>query len=234
VFDIGESLAAARRAQGLDLAAAEELTCIRQRNLQALESERFELLPGWTYTRAFLRTYANALGLDADRFVAEFEERFPEPVDEIPLVLPRRRRQVPMRLFLVIAALASVGVFVAWSGTANDKISTPPAANAAPPPRHVVHVVKAARVVSAPAPKPVLRTLVIRAISGDCWVQVRRGGATGPVIYESTLHQGGTLRFGPVKLWIRFGAPWNVDVRRGGKPVAGITPTQRTPIDLLA
>jgi cytoskeletal protein RodZ len=82
LFDIGASLTAAREAQGLVLADAERLTCLRERYLLALEEDRFEALPGHAYARAFLRSYADVLSLDADRFVAEFDQRFPEHAAE--------------------------------------------------------------------------------------------------------------------------------------------------------
>jgi cytoskeleton protein RodZ len=82
LFEIGASLTAAREAQGLVLADAERLTRLRAGYLRALEEDRFEALPGRTYARAFLRSYADALSLDADRFVAEFDQRFPEHTEE--------------------------------------------------------------------------------------------------------------------------------------------------------
>jgi cytoskeletal protein RodZ len=82
VFDIGASLTAARESQGLVLADFERLTRLREKHLRALEEDRFEALPGHAYARAFLRSYADALSLDADRFVEEFDQRFPEPQEE--------------------------------------------------------------------------------------------------------------------------------------------------------
>jgi len=82
LFEIGASLTAARESQGLVLADAERLTRLRERYLRALEEDRFDALPGRTYARAFLRSYADALSLDADRFVEEFDQRFPEPAEE--------------------------------------------------------------------------------------------------------------------------------------------------------
>ena len=73
MFDIGASLAAARESRGLSLVDAERLTCVRGKYLAALEQNDYDALPGRTYARAFLRTYASALGLDADKFVAAFE-----------------------------------------------------------------------------------------------------------------------------------------------------------------
>jgi cytoskeletal protein RodZ len=82
LFDIGASLTAARESQGLVLADAERLTRLRERYLRALEEDRFDVLPGRAYARAFLRSYADALSLDADRFVAEFDQRFPQPDED--------------------------------------------------------------------------------------------------------------------------------------------------------
>ncbi len=95
MFEIGASLTAARESQGLVLADAERLTRLRERYLRALEEDRFDVLPGRTYARAFLRSYADCLSLDADRFVAEFDQRFPEPVDEtlVPVFGTRRSRR---------------------------------------------------------------------------------------------------------------------------------------------
>jgi hypothetical protein len=97
--------------------------------------------------------------------------------------------------------------------------------------------VLAARHTSAPAATPVARqsapqTLIVSAAHGDCWVQVRRGGATGPVLYEGTLHQGGALRFGATPLWLRLGAPGAVVITRGGKPVQGLNGSQ--PLNITA
>src|SRR3954451_18420741 len=91
MFEIGASLAAARRARGLGLRDAERITCMRVRYLSALEEERFDALPGRTYARAFLRTYATALGWRADRFVAEFDahEREPEEDEVVEFLLSR-------------------------------------------------------------------------------------------------------------------------------------------------
>src|SRR5690348_13886865 len=114
MFDIGASLAAARRARGLGVRDAERLTCMRAKYLTALEEGRFDELPGRTYARAFLRTYAAALGLRADEFVAEFDAQHPEPEEEeIVVVRPRRRVRMPV----TVPALAAVAVvaILGWS-----------------------------------------------------------------------------------------------------------------------
>jgi hypothetical protein len=230
LFEIGESLAAARRAQRLELVDVEALTCIRQRNLAALEAEQFDVLPGRAYARAFLRTYARAHGLDADRLVAELDARYPELEEHAAPLLPRRReRRVPLRLFAVLAAAAAIGAFVAWGGGSSPKSPptlAPPAAARAAPPARVRHHVASLAVVK---PKPA--NLVIRAVRGNCWLLVRVGGASGRVIYEATLARGHSITFGHVKLWVRFGAPANVEVHRGSRAVGGLG-TGSTPVNL--
>jgi Helix-turn-helix domain len=55
MLEIGSSLREARERRGLELAKVEAATRIRARYLEALESERFELLPEGPYRRSFLR-----------------------------------------------------------------------------------------------------------------------------------------------------------------------------------
>jgi hypothetical protein len=73
--------------------------------------------------------------------------------------------------------------------------------------------------------------LVVHAKEGPCWLLVRRGGASGPVMYEGTLQAGATIRFA-ARVWVRLGAPWNVAVHRGSHTVHGLSTTK--PINLVA
>jgi cytoskeleton protein RodZ len=228
MIEIGASLAAARRARGLDLRAAERLTCMRGRYLLALEEERFDQLPGRTYARAFLRSYAAALGLEADRFVAEFDEQVPpEDVAEIVAPPPRRARRRSLRTPLVLAAAAALVGIVFWSGW--NRSSTLPTAVATPK-KNVPATAASVRPlhpVAKPKVDPAL--LVIRA-RGACWVQLRRGDANGPVLAERTLQAGDVVRVTLARVWLRLGAPWNVTVHRGAALVRNLP--RSVPVDL--
>ena len=79
MFEIGSSLREARGRRRLDLDEVAEATMIRVRYLEALENERFYLLPKGPYRRSFLREYADFLGLDGEAFAAEYDLRFVEP-----------------------------------------------------------------------------------------------------------------------------------------------------------
>ncbi len=224
MFDIGASLAAARQARGLELADAERLTRIRARHLAALEHDSFDALPGRTYARAFLRSYASALGLDADRFVQAFEELVPVPEEDLLPAEPRRRRAPVLgaRTFATITAIA-VGVgFAAWAITKPSRqelVPGPLVAASVPAAPRVQHVLGARHTA---VKKIRSHKLVIRAARGDCWLLVRRGGPAGAVLYEATLRRGHTVRFAERTVWVRFGAPGMVDVRRGATVVHGL------------
>jgi hypothetical protein len=227
VIQIGPSLAAARRARGLELRDAEQLTCLRSKYLAALEDERYYDLPGRTYARAFLRTYANALGLDADKLVAEFDEQFPE-LAEGPIVLPPpklRRLRVDWRLAPVAAVLAIVTALVwsAWRGDQTPKATSfsPPAAAAAASHVRAAHKT----IIQRPS------ALVIRATGGPCWVLARRDDASGAVLAQQTLQPGQTLRLSAPHVWLRLGAPWNASVHRGTR--AAQLGTTQLPLNIV-
>jgi cytoskeletal protein RodZ len=228
VTDLGASLAAARETRGLSLVDAERLTNIRIRHLAALERGDYDALPGRTYARAFLRTYARALGLDADKLVADFEEQVPDEEAELVAALPRRR-SLPAGKIALAAVVVGAFAVVAWAGTSSHSNRTPPVANAAP----VVSQPATTTAKTTIARSPRSTALVVRATRGNCWLQVRADGASdGRVLFEGTLAQGQTKRFDEPKLWIRFGAPGAVDVSRGGTAVGGLEGLN--PVDVIA
>ena len=232
MFEIGGSLREARLKRGLTAADVQKAIRIRDRYLQALEEERWELLPGDAYVKGFLRTYADYLGLDGNLYVEEYNSRFARP-DESQLVPERFARRDTrfggigfLRPLVVVGVIvAVVAVFTAWQlrGSPSKKHSAPPTTGpttTAPPSKHKKHEKKTHKHVAAALPS---RAVVV-ASRGNSWLWVRSGGATGPTVYEGTLLQGKTLpvnlKGGPV--WIRFGYAPAVDLRLGGKLVHGL------------
>src|ERR671932_171860 len=89
---IGERLREARMRQGLDLGEGGVATKIRAKYLRALENDEFAMLPGSTYVKSFLRTYAEYLGLDAQLLVEEFRAQHePRGEGELQSFGPRAR-----------------------------------------------------------------------------------------------------------------------------------------------
>lgn len=205
---------------------------IRGRYLEALEDERFDQLPAGPYARSFLREYAEFLGLDGDMLANEYALRYEQPAEpEQPTPLPLSRADgvmrwldgVPMRRFAValgVAALVAVAV-IELGNTGGG--STPPAARStttSPPartrttPRAAGHAKKTVPATAAPA------SLMLTAARGRCWLSVHVGSSTGTTVYQATLEQGQTVRFGLRKpLWIRIGAPEYLDARIGSRSV---------------
>ena len=62
----------------------------------------------------------------------------------------------------------------------------------------------------------------IDAARGPCWLEVHAGSSTGKLLYTGVLEQGKTLSFEKTVLWIRFGAPENVDLTLNGKPLRNV------------
>ena len=91
--DIGETLRDARMRARIDVSEIEAKTKIRAKYLRALENEEWGLLPGPTVVKSFLRTYAQALGLDGKALVEEYRQRFEEPGEAAlePIVAGQQR-----------------------------------------------------------------------------------------------------------------------------------------------
>jgi cytoskeleton protein RodZ len=218
VFEIGSSLREARSRQKLELSQVERDTRIRGRYLAALENDEFDVLPAPAYVKGFLRTYAEYLGLDGQRFVDEYTTRFApveEPAGAPPTPIGRGGLR-GRRAFLVVSLGAVLGL-VAWQLSAGDGRHR--AAHAPPPPP-----TQAERTAVLPQPHAVKRRTVparleLHAVHGPCWLSVRLGSQTGRQLFEGTLQQDGSARFVARRLWIRFGAPWNLEATLGGKPI---------------
>jgi hypothetical protein len=240
---IGRRLRAARARKGVELEDVERALCIRTRHLRALEAERFDELPADAYARAFLREYADYLGLKGEDLVRALDERraLDEPIDETIEPEPAERsvwvyaehiaRLLPVSLGALTTALViSALTLVAWQMHRQSSPSASSVGQAAAPTEQPARTVPDAyaprpprRVAPAPAaPAPRLARLVLTPTSGDCWLLVRVGTRDGRVLYEGTLHPGGSLRFARDRLWIRTGAPWNLAVRLNGRIVGGL------------
>ena len=225
MFEIGNSLREARLRQGLDFPELEQATKIRGKYLRALEHEEFEQLPGPTYVKGFLRSYAEYLGLDGQLYVDEYNSRFLVGEDDAPLRTrrstvrrPEHRRIESNVVLLALAGIAVVTllVFAAWKfGGSDPKQSIPN-------PRAVGKTEKSAgrpvaRRTHRHATRPARAHLLLSATGGDCWLEVHKGGASGKLVFAGTLQPGSRpLNFTAKRLWIIAGAPQNLAVKLNG------------------
>jgi hypothetical protein len=222
VFQIGGSLREARIRRGIELAQVARETRIRTRYLQALEDEHFELIPGAVYAKGFLRSYAY-LGLDSRLFADEYNARF--QADENPPAPPqlelrsRAVRRYALPAVLLVFALA--GALLTWqlsrsSAPPTHQRAARPAAAGAPAPA-MPRPLTPAKERPGVAQTPAAATLVVRATRGRCWLSVRRRSAQGRRLFGGTLAPGESRRFTVGRLWIRIGAPWNLEASLSGR-----------------
>ena len=214
MFDIGSSLREARLRQELDFPALEERTKIRPKYLRALEDERFDILPAPTYVKGFLRSYAEALGLDGQPFVDEYNSRFAVGEEDVVVLATRRvpppRRGRPARESgIAVAALLAIAiltalVIAAWRFGGPEGEKVPGLGGSGAP--------------SGVAPQSSGRVkLVVRALDGASWMEVRPGSIAARPLYSGTLERGQQKQFTARRaLQLALAAPDNVTVRVNG------------------
>lgn len=94
--ELGQLLKKARLEKGLSLDDVQEATKIRKRYLEAIEEGDYKVLPGSFYVRAFVKTYAETVGLNPDEVLQYYHNDIPvaEPEKTIePLIRKKRTVQ---------------------------------------------------------------------------------------------------------------------------------------------
>jgi cytoskeleton protein RodZ len=114
---VGKALAEARQAQGLGLADVAQQLKFMQRQIESLEAERFEALPGPTIARGMVRTYARFLKLDPEPLLERMTGHVDAP-DATPQLAARFSQPVPFsdsgrRSTLLYLALSAVVLAIA-------------------------------------------------------------------------------------------------------------------------
>ncbi len=214
MFEIGSSLREARTRQGLDFDEMEARTKVRAKYLRHLEDERFDQLPGHTYTKGFLHVYADALGLDGRLYVEEYNSRYVADDDDASPRLPRvpphrsraRRRRESGTVGIALAAILAVTALViaAWrfGGPETPRVEGVNASTASTTFRPTLQRV----------------SLSVRAVRGPSFMEVRAGSAAGEPLYTGTLEKGQLQKFTKKALYLAIARPGNVVVKVDGKP----------------
>lgn len=95
----GSRLRHERERRQISLDSIAENTKINRSLLEGLERDDVKRWPSGIFRRAFVRSYATAIGLDPDEVLREFQERFPDPeeppVDGAPLDTRAGRSSAP-------------------------------------------------------------------------------------------------------------------------------------------
>jgi cytoskeleton protein RodZ len=173
----GDNLRQQRELRGISLRDISEATKISVRFLQALETDRVDILPGGIFRRSFVREYARFVGLDPERMVAEFLHAHGDAGEKKPAAPAQpeedSRRGFYRRLFLALGAAGLMGG--AWGLT---RAVPPPAGAASAPVPAPPMVVPGDQLVPMAEPVatlggPLVVTLRARE---DCWIALHAGG----------------------------------------------------------
>ena len=204
----------------IDITTVESATKIRAKYLRALENEEWDQLPGPTFVRTFLRTYAEYLGLDAKMLVEDYKQRFerPAPQDLLPFSsrAGARRQQRPPRVVppwaiigaIVLLLLGALFVLGTYGGD-DDPTDAPttPAATTTPEPQRKQRERKR---------RPAAPTVVRLQILPEATVNVCLETAAGEPLIRSENLTTPTETFRAKRMRVTFGNG-QVSMRFNGK-----------------
>lgn len=141
-ISIGAELRAAREQQGLAVVDVAQRLKFAARQIEALEADNLAALPGLTFVRGFLRSYARLLGLDADALVGALERaaaRDAGPSTVQLQSLTATAKPFPMRssssggawpwIIGMVVAVVGLGGFTLYQWQAPASLSDPAPAN---------------------------------------------------------------------------------------------------------
>ena len=225
-----------RMRERIDITDVESATKIRAKYLRALENEEWDLLPGPTFVKTFLRTYGDYLGLDSKLLVEEYKQRFERPAqaDLMPFSArsggrrpPRRPPSVPPWAIVGVVILALMGILALLGslGGGDDEPSLTPASTPTASPEQDA----AGKPKATATPKKVTAARVSMRLTADGLVNVCLIDASGKRVLDSVdLEAGRTTKvfrskrfraaFGNGAVRIRIGSK-SYDVPNRSNPI---------------
>lgn len=115
--ELGQRLKNARTEKDLTLDKLQNITKIQKRYLEAIEEGNFDMLPGNFYSRAFVKSYAEAVGLDPDMIFEEHANELPNANKDTAEIPPRVQTRAPRgpkktRRFLALLPTVIALIFI--------------------------------------------------------------------------------------------------------------------------
>ncbi len=113
---VSQTLKRARQLHGVDLRTVAAILKIRDSHLDAIETGRYDSLPGPTYAVGFVRAYADYLGLDSEEVVRRFKQEV-DGLDEGPMLsfpTPTSEGRIPGGALILISALLIATAYGVW------------------------------------------------------------------------------------------------------------------------
>ncbi|WP_332648238.1 helix-turn-helix domain-containing protein [Lysinibacillus sp. 54212] len=144
--ELGARLKEARLSKGYSLDDLQEITKIQKRYLVGIEEGNYSIMPGTFYVRAFIKQYAEAVGLNPDELLEQFKTDVPgtqtEEVAQSYAQSPSRRKlssrssskmmeampKIIVGLFIVVIIVVIWSLYLAKGNKTPDAVdnSTPP------------------------------------------------------------------------------------------------------------
>lgn len=231
---VGEILRAEREKQGLTVKDIEKATSIRGLYIQAIEDDKYDVLPGEVYLKGFMRNYASFLGLDAQHILDAYRasqpsQAAPPPAPAVtnPALAPKteqnrsregERRNSVGRWLIALVVIAIVAG-AAWAAMNFLNPSAPQPAK--PPQAQVTPPQTPAQPAPPAAPQkpvtPAAAPIVVNAkYTASCWTQVV---ADGRELYEGIPRIGENMTWNATQsMTVRLGNAAGVELTYNGQP----------------
>lgn len=230
---VGERLQQAREAKGLSLEDLASQTRIPIRHLQHIEKEEWDALPAITYCIGFVRSYANAVGLDGATLGREVRDRLGGIRSRAPAAeyyQPADPARVPPRSLALVAAILLVVLvvgYLVWRSSL-DSGESPSATVTVPVPESKAPAPAPAQ-PAATTPQAVAGQAVTLVASEEAWVRIE-DAANGTTLFQGILTPGQRYDVPPTAQQpeIRTGRPQVIQVQVGGRDLGPIEPVERT------
>ncbi len=136
VLNVGAELQRAREARGLALSEVAQQLKFAPRQLEALEQDRFDLLPGGTFARGMVRNYARLLKIDPEPLLRKIGERFDAPDGNTlaarysqPVPFSDNARRSTLTYLALSLGVLAIGGGVAWQWYHERQRAAPPLAH---------------------------------------------------------------------------------------------------------
>ncbi|MCA1030142.1 DUF4115 domain-containing protein [Bacillus timonensis] len=118
--ELGNKLKETRESKQISLDDLQQITKIQKRYLIGIEEGNYQIMPGKFYVRAFVKQYAEAVGLDPDEIFHEYKHELPNTINEdIPNQLSRvtSRKQISAKGSKLLEMIPMILIIIVILGT---------------------------------------------------------------------------------------------------------------------
>lgn len=245
---VGSALRRAREKRGQTLAQISRELCLKEDTLRALESRQYSALPKVPYCFGFVRTYARALGLEAEEMVRRFKAEIGDAPPRAKLAPPRPLRggRHPGRVALTVSVLIAAAAYAGWyyyTGEPDTIIVPATTADAhaplAPVPLIDSELAKrlnaetdaasrahaeaeAAKTGATTSAAPGEKTGIVVKATAACWVYIH--DQKGRTVFHKTMHKGDEFKVPDGRgLVVELGNPLGAQIVVNGRVLKPLT-----------